>query len=606
MYFALLVFARTKTIFGMVAIRREFWFFFCLHIAGVVLFKMEILTSGEFEKFRWEAVSATQMFMVFLLTFYNGHCFARYLNLYDLCMDVLDGTLFFVQELVVSLSSPRVENHRVRAVKYVLAMMHLFFVGLTGGMKAKTEWREVERRGLLTKLEAEQLQYYPSHSIETVLVLATWTMQIIDRALEDDVFWDFRSMRIAHTHNRLQFHMNQILRSVTEIGDVLALPIPYPYYHVMNLVLIFNLLILCIICSSFKTYQTVFPFTISLIFFLGLREVSANLAEPFNGEDSDFPIDTFLQYAFDTAICLLEAFRNGNPEEFVSRLLDSTTEFTNEQVRHKIPYHVIYTKNYDPSVSSPFSWNKEMPLLSLASHSKGALHAMKANEMAPSKEMSEQIAARKDVERIDLGAGKRLEEHDEAPRRSKIAACKACLLRFSLICCPKRATIFQLHEEHAVPADVLRVEGKLAESKELSEKLREKITDCQLRLEIQTAMLEHRVQVGRDSGLPVDILLGKVPAPEVVVKSRRGVPEFNNFTEARKMIKTAQSTQHMPALEWSSHHGGSDKEHSSAANSVVGEAADIANPKDVKRKAAHRVTIQGPEPTERRDSYSRR
>merc|ERR1719162_2843543 len=139
-------------------------------------------------------------------------------------------------------------------------------------MKTKTEWREVVRRGLLSKLEAEQLQSYPSHSIEAVLVLATWTMQIIDKALEDDVFWDFRSMRIAHTHNRLQNHMNTILSSVHEIGDVLALPIPYPYYHVMNLVLIFNLLILCVICASFMTYQTVFPFFVSLMFFLGLRD----------------------------------------------------------------------------------------------------------------------------------------------------------------------------------------------------------------------------------------------------------------------------------------------------------------------------------------------
>merc|ERR1719375_399654 len=430
---------------------------------------MEILTTGEFDKFRWEAVSATQMFMVFCSTFFNGHCFTRYLYLYDLCMEVLDGSLFFVQEIVVSMSSPRVEHHRIRAVKYVLAMMHVFFVGITGGMKSKSEWREVVRRGLLTKLEAEQLQYYPSHCIETVLVLSTWTMQIIDKALEDDVFWDFRSMRIAHTHNRLQSHMNGILRSVHEIGDVLALPIPFPYYHVMNLVLIFNLLILSIICASFSTYQTVFPMLISVMFFLGLREVSANLAEPFNGEDSDFPIDTFLQYAFDTAICLLEAFRNGNAEEFVSRLLDSCTEFTNEQLRYKIPTHVIYTKNYDPSVSSPFSWNKEMPLLSLASHSRGPLAAMKTNQMAPSKEMSDMLAAQKDVERIDLGASKRAEEVDieESPKRTWGDACKACLLRCSLIFCPKRATKFMLQDEDAVPSDVLKIETQLKQSREL-------------------------------------------------------------------------------------------------------------------------------------------
>jgi len=605
MYYALLVFARTKTIFGMVAIRFEFWFFLFVHVAGVVLFKMNILTTGEFDKFRWEAVSATQMFMVFLLTFFNGHCFTRYLYLYDLCMEVLDGTLFFVQEVIVSLSSPRVERHRVRAVKYVLAMMHIFFVGITGGMKTKTEWREVVRRGLLSKLEAEQLQCYPSHCVEAVLVLATWTMQIIDKALEDDAFWDFRSMRIAHTHNRLQNHMNTILSSVHEIGDVLALPIPYPYYHVMNLVLIFNLLILCVICASFSTYQTVFPFCVSVMFFLGLREVSANLAEPFNGEDSDFPIDTFLQYAFDTCICLLEAFRHGNAEEFVSRLLDGTSEFTNEQLRHKIPSHVIYTKNYDASVSSPFSWNREMPLLSLASHSKGPLVAMKVNQMAPSKEQSDQIAAAKNVERIDLGAEKRVEETDDVVTIPFSIRCKKCLVRVSLVCCPRRANLFKINDPDAIPADVLKVETQLQKSKEVSRELNEKLDEWNLRLATQQAMLDHRIQVGRERGYLVDELLGFKKAAPVEVKSRRGVPEFASFAEAGILIENAKKSQHMEALTWITPDTEERKEHRnsrvhmhfmetySLGNST--QAGDRGRESPLSRKSTRRPTFNNNE-----------
>merc|ERR1719181_836558 len=119
-------------------------------------------------------------------------------------MDALDGVNLFVQEAVVNLSPPSVEVHRIRVVKYAVAMLHAFFVGLTGRMKSKSDWREMVQRGLLTKLEAEQLQNYPSHNIEAVIVISTWAMQIVDRALEDDAFWGKRSMRIAHTHNRLQ------------------------------------------------------------------------------------------------------------------------------------------------------------------------------------------------------------------------------------------------------------------------------------------------------------------------------------------------------------------------------------------------------------------
>jgi len=536
MYFALLVFARTKTIFGMVARRLEFWVFFLVHCVGVILFRTGVLSVGEFAKFRWEAVSATQMFMVFCSTFFNGHCFTRYLYLYDLCMDVLDGTLFFVQELVVSMASPRVEHHRIRAVKYVLAMMHIFFVGITGGMKSKSEWREIVKRGLLSKLEADQLQAYPSHCIETVLVLATWAMQIVDKALEDDVFWDFRSMRIAHTHNRLQAHMNTILKSIHEIGDVLALPIPFPYYHVMNLVLLFNLLVLCVICASFMTYQTVFPFFVSLMFFLGLREVSASLADPFNGEDSDFPIDTFLQYAFDGAICLMEAFRGGNAEEFVSRLLDSTNEFTEEQLRHKLEPEVLYQRNYDPSVSSPFSWNKEMPLLSMAAHSKGPLAVLQGAQMAPSKDVMEKLRQQKEVERIDLGAGQRT--------LNPVAvafSCRDCCLRCLNFCCPKRAIKWNIAYKDVIPPDVIRAQHQLAEAKKDTVMYQEQIDVWKAKLEIQRVIFEDRVKKARDLGLPdVDKILGT----EVihVTKRARTTPEFKDFAEARGLIKQATNT----------------------------------------------------------------
>jgi len=544
MYFALLVFARTKTIFGMVAQRFEFWFFLLLHCAGVVLFKLEILSTGEFEKFRWEAVSATQMFMVFMLTFFNGHCFQRYLYLYDLCMDVIDGTLFFVQELVVSMSSPRVEHHRIKAVKYVLAMLHIFFVGLTGGMKSKVEWREITKRGLLSKLEAEQLQSYPTHNIETVLVLAIWAMQIIDRALEDDIFWDFRSMRIAHTHNRLQAHLNVILKSIHEIGDVLALPIPYPYYHVMNLVLIFNLLILCLICASFKTYQTVFPFFVSLMFFLGLREVSTSLADPFNDEDSDFPIDTFLQYAFDTSICLLEAFRNGNAEEFVSRLLDGCTEFSEEQLRHSMPETVMYQRNYDPSVSSPFSWNKEMPLLSMASHAKGPLHVLQENQMAPSKEAQEEARAKKELERIDLGAGKR----DEPGIVGKLFSCKDCCIRCCNFVCPRRDPNVHIRDKDELPPEVIKAQHLLAVTQKESGHLKDQITIWKDRLQTQKDMLEHKVEAGRRLGHNVDKTLGRIVAVVVPESNRKPKLEFKSFTEARKMISDRAFDDPNPVL----------------------------------------------------------
>lgn len=524
MAFALTI-GKTMTIFKMVCTRLEFWFFFALHCTGVVLFRLGILNTGEFGKFRWEAVSATQMFMVFCLTFFNGHCFTRYLYLYDICMKVLDGTLFFVQELVVSMASPKVENHRIRSVKYVICMLHIFFLGIAGGMKTKQDWREIVKRGLLTKAEAEQLQLYPARSIEQVLVLAAWAMQIVDKALEDDVFWEGRSMRIAHTHNRLQDHMNDILRAIHEIGDVLALPIPFPYYHVMNVVLIFNLLVLSVITASFATYQTVFPVVVSLMFFLGLREVSGSLADPFNGEDSDFPIETFLQYAFDTAVCLLEAFREGSVEEFVCRQLAKTTEFTNEQVRHVLPSDILYNKAYDPVATSPFSWNKEMPLSTMAGTAKGPLHALKTKHMTLAKDEAEIRNPRlhDDLESVEIEMPK--------PKRGLCARCCPC-------CCRAKRAQPPPEEHISISRNLLRAQQTLENEKETTAHLEGSINMLKKKVEIQQQKIEHRLKIGREMGLPVDEFMASFKGRKLKPDQRnpRRRPEFTSFAEAREII----------------------------------------------------------------------
>jgi predicted membrane chloride channel (bestrophin family) len=528
-YHALLVFFKTVTIFGLVIRRFEFWVFLGGHCSFLILFRMGTWNTGDLSELKWEAVSATQMFMVFLLTFFNGHCYNRYMYLYDLCMDVMDGINFFVQELVISMSPPSVENHRVRAVKYTLALLHIFFVGLTGRMKKKSDWKLLVQRGLLTRLEAEQLQNYPSQSIETVLVLSTWAMQIIDKGLEDDAFWTRRSMRIAHTHNRLQLYMNDILRSIHEIGDVCALPLPFPYFHVMNVVLLFNLLVLCVLTASFQTYQTVFPMLVSILFFLGLREVAAALADPFNGQDSDFPIHNFLQSAFDNSVCLLEAFRHGDSHAIAARLLERTTEFTDPQLRHVVPNYVLYNSLYDPILGSPFSWNREYPLSEMMQHHAGPHHVLTKSKLVTT------------VDDWMVTIPKEEEKQEEAkpPKKSVVKRfCEACIEAF---CGGKQAVHVQESIPEAMPP-LVRAEERVIKTREKNNQLQETVDSVQKKYSGINNRLMHQLKVGRELGLPVDewyeAAIQKNKGHDY--KMRQAGPEFTTFDEARTIVNNAR------------------------------------------------------------------
>merc|ERR1739848_532622 len=97
--------------------------------------------------------------------------------------------------------------------------------------------------------------------------------------------WKQRSQRIAHVHNRLDRNLVTMIHSYQAIGHIMALPIPFPYYHLMNIVLLFNFIILALIFANFKTWVTIFPFMTALLVFMGLREVSTALADPF-GQDA--------------------------------------------------------------------------------------------------------------------------------------------------------------------------------------------------------------------------------------------------------------------------------------------------------------------------------
>jgi len=482
------------------------------------MFKTGMWDAGELGELSatWEAIGTSQMFMVFLLTFYNGHCYDRYLRLYDLCMDALDGAIFFVQELVVSMSDPSVENHRVKAVKYVIAILHIFFVGLTGRMKTKSDWREIVNRGLLTKLEAEQLQQYPSQSIETVLVVSTWAMQIIDKGLEDDAFWTPRSMRIAHTHNRMQVHMTQFLYSMHSIGDELANPIPFAMWHLMNVVLGFNLFLLCTLTAVFQTYQTVFPLMISVMFFLGLREVAASLSDPFHGRGfgSDFPIADFLQYAFDTAVCLLEAFRHGDPEEFAKMLVKNMTEFTNDQLRHTTPNHVIYKPKYDATVMNPFSWHQEKPLLEMTGVDIGPEEILRYSVMVPAED---------DMPRVHK-------------KRTRTIVHKPKKIGFIGKLLGKTSALTTTSEVIKDP-EMTETEKHLDRLQKKNAKVEEEMSKWDAEVAQLRVLLEHRLSVGHDLGLPVDEILAKALNKTVEPeRTYRDAPQFTSFDEASRLM----------------------------------------------------------------------
>lgn len=348
------------TIFSIVT-HLEFWIYVSFHTVMVVCFKYWDLEIGNF---RWEAAGAMQFFLMFMLIFYNGHCYDRYLMFYRSSMDVLRSSIFFIQELIVSVPYDEVEKHRQVASRYILAAVYLFFMGVTGGAAKGAEWAELKRKGLLTKDEAHMLSEYPGR---VTLTLTSWAMQVVLKALDKDVFWEDQKPHVAHVHNRLNVHMIAIIHSSNKVCYWLANPIPFLYFHLMNSILIVNFFVLGVAFAIFKTWMTLAAYGFAVLVYTGMRQVSIDLSEPFEQDASDFPVHQFLDYAFDHSVGLLEAFSHPDAYDVVMKSVETTAPFSNEELTRSTT-QVEY--NYASSKANPFEWHKPMPFQQLGESKK--------------------------------------------------------------------------------------------------------------------------------------------------------------------------------------------------------------------------------------------
>jgi hypothetical protein len=269
---------------------------------------------------------------------------------------------------------------------------------------------------------------------------------------------------------------------------------------------------------------------ISVMFFLGLREVAGNLSDPFHGRGfgSDFPIESFLQYAFDNSVCLLEAFRHGDPEQFARSLVAGTKDWTNDQMRHTTPNVVIYKPMFDASVGSTFSWHKEYPLTTMAGKSAGPEKLLADADMVPTEA---------DYSRYGRKRKPKREKKEGPPKKPGF---------FARLFGKKVAHVNANNNNKPPEEELLDSEIRLAKFDKSNYRVSDEIEYRKAEVNTLKQLLQHRLSVGRDLNLPVDAIVTKALDKTEFrdeAAERRIAPEFTTFDEARIIILDATEDQ---------------------------------------------------------------
>ena len=114
----------------------------------------------------------------------------------------------------------------------------------------------------------------------------------------------------------------------------MANPVPFPYFHVLTLLLLLDLLLISygLVDAGYNAFFTAFTYMLICVVFLGLREVAIAMSDPFGDDVTDFDLEKMLKGSFNNAVAILSDTRPSQG----SQLVELANPLTNQGARFTI------------------------------------------------------------------------------------------------------------------------------------------------------------------------------------------------------------------------------------------------------------------------------
>lgn len=304
-----------------------------------------------------DAWKLTLTLNTFLAVFFSSQCYSRYWDIYNNCQSIDESLKLFVRELDTFMWQKSVRRHVKTAIKYMLSAVFLFYFTLSdGGRIDEEEWTFMKERGLLTEEEIALLGPNGMCGAIKGYTLTSWAVRCAQTAMRTpDLRKLFSPPECAALMNRIDGEAVTCTICMRNISDLLALPVPYAYFHLLSLVMVLNFWTTnWYLVFAFRTPWTILPYACSVLMFLGIRCVSASLADPFRPESTDklgcaMPSLAFLNNAYHNAVALVETIEDGHP--FPEPRCDFDEEWVEDETDYS-PRGLIRTISRSPDFKS--------------------------------------------------------------------------------------------------------------------------------------------------------------------------------------------------------------------------------------------------------------
>lgn len=288
----------------------EFWFLMCLHL--LIAFERH---SGHLQAaddrnspffISWRGIQIITALTIFFEIFYTDSCYTRYVSLYNVTRAMLGQTLDVTFEMRTYFGEEGHQYTRL-ATRYLLASVVLSFFELDASLRSpargpvrvsESAWEQLYALNLAQADELEFLRELTGDKNASIIFLH-WCASVAE------VGWS--------TSGTPGAVIKSISNSLTEIrdlqamlGDILGLPVPFQYFHLLNTMVAINMLLWAYGLAVSLSVFSPFIFCFCQVIFMGMMELASELENPFGRDDVDFAIGSWLSQTIRSTQALAE------------------------------------------------------------------------------------------------------------------------------------------------------------------------------------------------------------------------------------------------------------------------------------------------------------
>jgi len=280
-----------NTVVPHVLARYEFWLFLFLHLLVYVVYNLGYMATAADEHgvafMDWNDVKVITAITTFFEVFYSNQCYSRYIHLYKESRDIFAALhdLSFQLCLHLGRDAPK---HMWLATRYALLSVFLFFEDQYRE-NDDASWEDLIARGFATHSEKHFLDRLAKEQRYTVLMF--WSSDVARIGLKE-------AKCPSNTLKSVAKSLETLRSKQQEVADTISLPIPFQYFHMLNVMVCMNVLSWAYIMGVTPSLFGPFVFFCAALIFIGMMELGSQLSNPFGQDEVDFPVAAWLnEYA---------------------------------------------------------------------------------------------------------------------------------------------------------------------------------------------------------------------------------------------------------------------------------------------------------------------